>query len=155
MDTVALHNVTVVVLLLVVNIVLCCTLYGNTDPRPSGKSLLCSWWWWTVHYAGSEPVPIAFEFLANLPFGGEEKSFAERIGRFWVCCHTACCRTQQSEDLKPGCPNLVTGPLSPKVYGVRSLTIQCHELEHLLRYVSLLFQEKLRMVILGICVMKT
>ena len=65
MDTVALHNVTVVVLLLVVNIVLCCTLYGNTDPRPSGKSLLCSWWWWTVHYAGSEPVPIAFEFLAK------------------------------------------------------------------------------------------
>ena len=40
-------------------------LYGNADPRPSGKSLLCSWWWWTVHYTGSELVPIAFEFLAK------------------------------------------------------------------------------------------
>ena len=80
MDTVALHNVTVVVLLLVVNIVLCCTLYGNTDPRPSGKSLLCSWWWWTVHYAGSEPVPIAFEFLANLPpaFRWRRKKFRRK-----------------------------------------------------------------------------
>ena len=100
---------------------------------------------------------MSFLQTCRLPFGGEEKSFAERIRRFRVSCHTACCRAQQSEDLKLGCPNLVTGPLSPKVYGVEVFddSKKCQELDHFLRYVSLLFQEKLRRVVLGICVMKT
>ena len=42
-----------------------CTLLYFVWKRRS--SLLCSWWWWTVHHTGSERVPIAFEFLANLP----------------------------------------------------------------------------------------
>ena len=96
-------------------------LYGNADPRPSGKSLLCSWWWWTVHYTGSERVPIAFEFLAK-PAAClsvvKRKKFRRKnpevSGFFSLHC------LLQVEDLKPGCPTLVIGWRCM----VRSLTIQ-------------------------------
>ena len=70
-------------------------------------------------WAGADSFWVSCK-TCRLPFGGEEKSFAERIRRFRVSCHTACCRAQQSEDLKPGYPTLVTGLRCM----VRSLTIQ-------------------------------